>query len=384
MLAEPILPPMRGTLQFKLKHQRPVAGTGLSARRGEVATSHGTFQTPAFMPVGTQATVKALAPDDLKATGAEIILSNTYHIMLRPGVETVEALGGLHNMMAWDGPILTDSGGFQVYSLTGLTKTDEDGVSFQSHVDGGKHRLRPEDVVNLQERYGVDIMMPLDVCLKLPATRDDLADAVARTTRWAQRSKDARTRPETNLFAIVQGGLDPELRRESAEQLVEIGFDGYAVGGLSVGEANEDMYATLDVTTPHLPSHQPRYLMGVGTPRDLVEAVARGIDMFDCVMPTRNARNGYLFTADGVLHLKNATYKENREPIDPTCDCYTCQNFTLGYLRHLYKSKELLAYRLLSLHNITFYQRIMREMREALDTDQFDAYYMRLCQAYPG
>lgn len=359
-------------LQFELLK------TSGRARRGRLTLPHGVVETPVFMPVGTQATVKTLDPREIAEVGSSIILANTYHLFLRPGADLIEEFGGLHRFMQWPGPILTDSGGFQVYSLQGLTKLTEKGAEFQSHLDGDRHFLSPEDVVQVQQRFGVDIMMPLDVCLPLPNTEAKLREAVAQTTRWAERSKAAHTRAETSLFAIVQGGLSPELRRQSAEELTALDFEGYALGGLSVGETNAEMYDAIDAAEPHLPTEKPRYLMGVGTPLDLLEAVGRGVDMFDCVMPTRNARNGYLFTSQGIVNIKNAEYRTSQEPLDPKCDCYTCRTFTRGYLRHLHKTKELLAYRLMTLHNLTYYHDIMAGMRRALEADEFSEYYRTL------
>ena len=337
------------------------------ARRGEITTGTGKIiNTPAFMPVGTQGTVKTLSPEDLKAAGAEIILSNTYHLYLRPGHKLIETLGGLHTFMNWRGPILTDSGGFQVFSLKGLTKISEEGVRFQSHLDGSSHMFTPELAVEIQEALGSDIMMCFDEISPYPATEEHLKQAMERTTRWEERCKKARTKPHLALFGITQGGTDQKLREESARQIVQIGFDGYAIGGLSVGESASLMLDMADITVSCLPEDKPRYLMGVGTPQDIVQAVARGVDMFDCVMPTRNARNGTLFTSQGKLNIRNAAYKEDPRPIDPECACEACRSYSRAYLRHLFLSNEMLGLRLNSLHNITFYQAMMRNIREAV------------------
>ena len=337
------------------------------ARRGEIVTGTGkAIQTPAFMPVGTQGTVKTLSPEDLKAAGAEIILSNTYHLYLRPGHKLIETLGGLQKFMNWPGPILTDSGGFQVFSLKGLTKITEEGVRFQSHLDGSSHMFTPELAIAIQEALGSDIMMCFDEVSPYPSTQEHLKQAMERTTRWEERCKNARTKPQLALFGITQGGTDRKLREESARQIVRIGFDGYAIGGLSVGESAALMLEMTDVTASCLPEDKPRYLMGVGTPQDIVQAVGHGVDMFDCVMPTRNARNGTLFTSKGKLNIRNAAYKEDPRPLDPSCPCDACRNYSRAYLRHLFQSNEMLGLRLNSLHNITFYQAMMRNIREAV------------------
>jgi queuine tRNA-ribosyltransferase len=324
------------------------------------------------MPVGTQATVKTLSPDDLESIGAEIILSNTYHLFLRPGHELVREFGGLHRFMGWNRPILTDSGGFQVFSLAELRKITEDGVTFQSHIDGGaRHFITPESAVEIQEALGADIIMAFDECVPYPATRDYVHESLDRTLRWAKRCASARRDAGQALFGIVQGGMYPDLRRRSAESLVDIGFDGYAVGGLSVGETKPVMYEMIEATAPSLPEDRPRYLMGVGTPEDLVEGVERGIDMFDCVMPTRNARNGTFFTSFGKLTIKNSRYERDREPIDPACRCYTCRNFARAYLRHLFNAGEVLALRLGTIHNLSFYIGLMRDIRTSLAEGRF-------------
>lgn len=344
-------------------------------RRGRLHTLHGTVETPAFMPVGTQATVKALSPDDLDACGAQIILGNTYHLYLRPGHRLIERLGGLHRFMAWEKPILTDSGGFQVYSLARFRKVEEQGVTFRSHIDGSLHSLTPELAIEIQEALGSDIMMCLDTCIPWPASEREVAEATELTTRWARRCLSARTRRDLLLFAIMQGGMSPEWRRRSASDLLDLGgFDGYALGGLSVGEPKDLLFSTIENTRPLIPEAFPVYLMGVGTPEDLVEAVSRGVDLFDCVMPTRNARNGTLFTSFGQVVIKNARYAEDPGPIDPACGCPTCRAFSRAYLRHLFIAREILAYRLLTLHNITYYLSLMEEMRRAIENGSFTAF----------
>ncbi len=347
---------------------------GQAARTGLLETSHGTIETPNFMPVGTLASVKSLTPDELKACGAQIILSNTYHLYLRPGHQLIGRLGGLHKFMGWDAPILTDSGGFQVYSLADLSKISEEGVEFRSHIDGSSHFLTPELAVAIQETLGSDIMMCLDVCLPYPATERDTEEALHKTTRWARRSIDVHRRKELLLFAIIQGGMSEKWRRRSAEDLLSLDFDGYAIGGLSVGEPKDLMFDMIDACRPLIPDKYPVYVMGVGTPEDLVECVARGVDMFDCVLPTRNARNGMLFTSFGRVVIKNACYKEDPRPIDPDCNCYTCRNFSRAYLRHLYVSKELLAYRLNSIHNLYYFLNLVKDMRLAIKNGQFEEF----------
>ena len=344
------------------------------ARRGEVKTAHGTFQTPVFMPVGTQATVKAVTPEDLKNLGAQIILGNTYHLFIRPGHELIQRFGGLHRFMNWDRAILTDSGGFQIFSLRELSKITEEGASFRSHLDGSPLFLSPEKAIEVQEALGSDIMMCLDTCIPYPATREETIKNTALTARWAKRCREAHQKRQQLLFGIVQGGMYPELRKESADALVEIGFDGYAIGGLSVGESKEQMHDMTEATVPHLPSGFPVYLMGVGTPEDLVEGVWRGVDMFDCVMPTRNARNGTLFTSTGKVVIKNSQYRDDPDPPDKDCTCYTCRNYSRAYLRHLFVSREILAYHLNTIHNLHYYVNLMAGIREALEKDQFAAF----------
>ncbi len=345
-----------------------------SARCGAWHTPHGTVQTPAFMPVGTRGTVRGLWPEQLRATGAEMVLANTYHLALRPGAEVVEALGGLHGFMQWDGPILTDSGGFQVYSLAESSRLTDEGVSFKSHIDGSWMDLTPERAIALQEQLGADCIMCLDECPASDVSPERLRRAVDRTTDWARRCKDAQTRTDQVLFGIVQGGTDPSLREISAEGLLGLEFPGYAVGGLSVGESPESMYATLDVTTEMLPEDRPRYLMGVGTPRDLYEAVVRGVDLFDCVMPTRNGRSASAFTSEGVVRLKNLKHRTDDRPLDAGCECTVCSRFSRGYLRHLFLSQEMLGPILISYHNLVFYQDFLRSLREAIRIDGLDEF----------
>ncbi len=339
---------------------------GSAARLGEVRLPHGVVPTPAFMPVGTQATVKALTPDQLRATGASICLGNTYHLYLRPGAELVAAHGGLHKFMAWDGPILTDSGGFQVFSLSQLRKIDDDGVDFQSHIDGSKHRFTPEHSIQVQEHLGADIIMCFDECPPADGSKEVILKAMERTTRWAERCLEAQRRDDQALFGIVQGGVDPELRTQHAKEMTKLDFPGFAIGGLSVGETFDEMVDTLDVVPPLLPEDKPRYLMGVGRPLDIIEAVLRGVDMFDCVMPTRNARMNSVYTSEGRLNIKNARFKDDLGPLDPQCNCLCCTRFTRAYLRHLVVAKELLVNTLLTIHNLTHYQTLMTEIRSAI------------------
>ena len=359
----------RDGFSFDLLHVDATTG----ARRGVFHTPRGPVQLPAFMPVGTVGTVKGLTIDAVRATGAEMILGNTYHLALRPGEAIVRDLGGLHRFMGWDGPILTDSGGFQVYSLAQMTKVSEERATFRSHIDGAIVELSPERAVAIQEALGSDVAMVLDHVVGLPNTFDALADAVARTTRWAARSIKAARRPDQILFGIVQGGLFPELRVESARQLVELDFPGYAVGGLSVGETPAEMYTMLDVTVPQLPADRPRYLMGVGTPRDLLEGMRRGIDLFDCVMPTRNGRNALAFTDEGPLRMRNLKYVRDTAPLEANCPCPACKH-SRGYLRHLFMAGEMLGPILLSAHNLTYYQRLMAGAREAIAANRFASY----------
>lgn len=342
------------------------------ARLGRMTTAHGEVRTPVFMPVGTQGTVKAMTPDRLEEAGAEIILGNTYHLYLRPGHDLIREHGGLHRFMNWDRPILTDSGGFQIFSLGPLRKITEEGVRFQSHIDGSKHFLSPEKAVEIQQALGSDIMMCFDDCTPFPADRAYAEKSMALTHRWAKRCRAAKTSEGGALFGIVQGGMYRDLRTASVETLVEIGFDGYAIGGLSVGEPKALMLETLEATAPLLPAGQPRYLMGVGTPEDIVEGVHHGIDLFDCVIPTRCARNGLLFTNRGKVVIKNARYRTDQAPLDETCDCYTCRNFSRAYLRHLFIAREILALLLNTIHNVRFYLALMERIRTAIAGDAFE------------
>jgi len=361
-----------------------------AARRGVLQTAHGAIETPAFMPVGTQGAVKALTAQHLEDIGAEIILGNTYHLMLRPGDELIARRGGLHKFIGWKKPILTDSGGYQVFSLAGRRKIDENGVEFSSHLDGTAYVLTPERAVDIQANLGSDIAMVLDECPALPSTTEVIDKSLELTARWARRAREhflerkkKSPDPFTQVqFGIVQGGTFRELRQKSAELTVSIGFEGYAIGGLSVGEPNETMYQVVADTTPLLPAGQPRYLMGVGTPIDLVEAVARGVDMFDCVLPTRNARNGQLLTSEGPLNIKNAQFAEDDGPADPACGCYTCRNFSRAYLRHLYMAGEMTGGTLNTLHNLSFYLDTMRRIREAIAFGRFEDFRQGFHQTF--
>ena len=356
------------------------------ARTGEITTGRGTIRTPAFMPVGTAATVKAMFPDTVRETGADIILGNTYHLMLRPGAERVARLGGLHAFMNWSGPILTDSGGFQVMSLAKLRKLNEHGVTFQSHIDGSTHLLTPERAVEIQCLLGSDLQMQLDECPPYPCTREEAASAVELSLRWAERAQEAfakRAAPGQALFGIVQGGIHPDLRARSAKALVAMDFPGYAVGGLAVGEGPDLMLDTPALTTPYLPADKPRYLMGVGTPLDIVEAVARGVDMFDCVMPTRSGRHGQALTWDGKLNLKNAAHADDPAPLDPESACPAARDYSRAYLHHLVKAGEYLAPMLLTWANVAFYQDLMRAIRAAITAGELGALRARLRAAYP-
>jgi len=347
---------------------------------GRCHTAHGVFHTPAFMAVGTQGTVKALTPEDLREMGAEIILSNTYHLYLRPGHERIRRLGGLHRFMHWDHPLLTDSGGFQVFSLNSLVKISEEGVQFQSHLDGSRHEITPEKAVEIQEALGADIIMCLDECTPYPASHEEAERSMELTLNWSQRCRDSRRREDQALFGIVQGGMYPDLRKRCVEALGGMGFDGYAMGGLSVGESKETMLEVVSQTAPLLPFDQPRYLMGVGTPLDMARAVLQGVDLFDCVLPTRNARNGMLFTRGGRLVIKNARYADDDSPIEPGCSCYTCQHYTRAYLRHLYLAEEILAMRLNTVHNLHFYLNFMGEIRQAIAEERLKD-WVKTCYA---
>lgn len=333
-------------------------------RRGVLKTAHGEINTPVFMPVGTAATVKAMLPESVASTGAEIILGNTYHLMLRPGAERIAKLGGLHKFMNWPGPILTDSGGFQVMSLSHLRKITEEGVTFQSHIDGSPHMLSPERSMEIQHLLGSTITMIFDECTPYPATWEEAKKSMELSLRWAERSKKAyKERPGYGLFAIVQGSTYQDLRKASAEALVSIGFDGYAIGGLAVGEGQELMFSTLEKTLPYLPEDKPRYLMGVGKPDDIIGAVERGVDMFDCVIPTRSGRNGQAFTSEGAINIKNARFAEDPAPLDTNCDCNACRNYSRAYLHHLVKANEILGSMLMTWHNLQFYQNTMKSLR---------------------
>lgn len=353
-----------------------------TARRGRLSLRHGVAQTPCFMPVGTAATVKALTPGDLHAAHAQIVLANTYHLWLRPGLTIIEEAGGLHRFMAWDGPILTDSGGFQVFSLESNRDLDDGGVTFRSHIDGSEHRFTPENVVEFQERMGSDVAMALDVCVKLPATFEQLSEGVRRTTEWARRSSAARASEATAVFGIVQGGLNASLRERSARELVALDFPGYAIGGLSVGETREDLYACARRTAELLPAEKPRYLMGVGTARDLLAAIDAGIDMFDCVYPTRCGRNGRAMTHDGELNIFNSAFTKDFEALDARCDCSTCATYSRAYLAHLFRSKEMLGPRLLSYHNVYFLNVLMAQAREAIESQRWSAFLGTAAERY--
>ncbi len=344
------------------------------ARAGLLQTAHGEVETPVFMPVGTLGTVKSISPEELIDCETQIILGNTYHLYLRPGCEVISLFGGLHSFMHWNGPILTDSGGFQVFSLAKLRKMTEEGALFQSHIDGSQHLLTPEKSVEIQHCLGSDIIMCLDECIQYPAGHKEVEEAARLTTRWAKRSKNAMGDNQNGLFGIVQGGMFKDLRQKAVDALVETDFDGYAVGGLSVGEPKEIMLEMADYTLSILPDSKPRYVMGTGTPRDLVDLVAMGADMFDCVMPTRNARNGQMFTRHGSINICNSQFKYDTNPVESGCGCYTCKYYSKAYLRHLYISKELLAYRLNTIHNIYFYLNLMRNMRRAIIGGEFDKF----------
>jgi len=365
---------MSKTLEFKIKN------TDNKARVGELKTAHATIQTPVFMPVGTAATVKSLTNEDVKESGANIILGNTYHLMLRPGADLIDKLGGLHKFMNWDRAILTDSGGFQVMSLSKIRKINDDGVEFSSHIDGQKYFVRPEDSIEIQHKLGSNITMIFDECVEYPATYEIAKKAMQRSIDWALRSKKAfQPRSGYGIFGITQGSTFEDLREISAKKLIEIGFDGYAIGGLAVGEGQKVMFEVLDYHTKHLPQEKPRYLMGVGKPSDIVGAVARGVDMFDCVIPTRSGRTGQAFVSkkadeSGVINIRNAKYKDDERPLDENCNCYGCKNHSRAYLHHLAKSNEILAAMLLSKHNIFYYQNLMKDIREAITENRYDEF----------
>ena len=371
MSSSSLVPPFSYTLQ----------ATAGAARRGVFHTPHGAIQLPAFAPVGTQANVKTLEPRDLDELGCDLVLANTYHLYLRPGHQLIQRLGGLHEFMGWRGPLLTDSGGYQIFSLAHRRRLDDDGVTFRSHIDGSLHRFTPERVMEIEQALGADIAMVLDEC---PDPLDEAYNrlALARTHRWAERCKSAHTRSDQALFGIVQGGIFPDLRASSATFLAELDFPGYAIGGLAVGETKQQMYATLDATCPLLPGHKPRYLMGVGAPEDVVEAVARGVDLFDCVLPTRVARNGALFTPDGRINMRNAHHAEDPRPVQEDCECYTCRTFSRAYLRHLYKAGEISALRFGTIHNVHFMLHLMRQIRAAIAEGAFHDFRAHFLERY--
>ncbi len=367
-------------MEFKVLHK----SHGNGARLGEMTTRRGTVKTPVFMPVGTQGSVKALCPEELRQVGTEVILSNTYHLYLRPGTGVIERFGGLHEFMGWDGPILTDSGGFQVYSLAKLRKISEEGVVFQSHLDGSRHFIGPEESMDIQKALGSDIVMAFDECVSYPAEYEYVLKSVHLTTHWARRCLDHLGPREQALFGIVQGGVYKDLREMSAKDLVQMDFDGYALGGLAVGEDRQTRLDVVRETKKILPPDRPVYLMGVGAPEDLVEAVSLGVDMFDCVMPTRNARNGTLFTSRGRMVIKNARYADDQRPVDDQCDCYACTHFSRAYLRHLFMARELLAYRLNTIHNLRYYLWLMEGMRKAIETENMDAFRKMFYETQTG
>jgi queuine tRNA-ribosyltransferase len=363
---------------FTLIHQ----DKNSKARLGRIVTAHGAFDTPAFMTVGTHATVKGLMFKDVQEAGAQIVLANAYHVFLRPGIEVIKKAGGLHKFMGWDKPILTDSGGYQVFSLALFRKMHDQGVEFQSHIDGLKHFLTPEDVIQIQETLGSDIMMPLDECVQYPSTHDQSKLAMERTVAWAKRSKVAHLNNPGLLFGIVQGATYEDLRRDCAKRLVDLDFDGYSIGGVSVGESSNLIYNIIEQVCGLLPEKKPRYAMGIGYPFDIVESVDRGVDMFDCVIPTRYGRNGTAFTSCGKIIIRNAAYTEDFAPLDPKCGCYVCQNFSRAYLRHLFNAKEMLGLILLSLHNVYFFLDLMRQIRQAIKEDKFSQFKQMFLTSY--
>ena len=370
---------MKPAVTYELLHECKQTG----ARRGVIHTQHGDIQTPIFMPVGTQATVKSMTPEELKEeVKAQIILSNTYHLYLRPGQEIVKEAGGLHNFMKWDRPILTDSGGFQVFSLSSLRKITEEGVAFHSHLDGSKHLFTPESVMKTEEDLGADIIMAFDECCPYPSTYEYTKNSMERTTRWAKRCKEAHTTENQALFGIIQGGFFEDLRKKSVEDLIALDLPGYAIGGISVGEPKEEFLKMLYYTTPLMPKDKPRYLMGVGTPDYLIEAALAGIDMCDCVLPTRIARNGTALTSHGKVVVRNATYERDWTPLDSECDCYTCKNYTRAYIRHLVKANEILGVRLLSIHNLRFLTRLMENIRTAIEEDRLGDFKTEFYKKY--
>ena len=355
-----------------------VLATSGPARRGRLKLAHGVIQTPAFMPVGTYGAVKGMRPQQVEDSGADVILGNTFHLWLRPGLDVIQAHGGLHRFVGWNKPILTDSGGFQVFSLGDIRKISEEGVSFRSPIDGAKCFLTPEESMRIQRVLNSDIVMAFDECTPHPATHSEAQISMRLSMRWAQRSQEAHQGNPNALFGIIQGGMYEDLRGESIEKLVALNFDGYAIGGLSVGEPKADMQRIMSFTTPRMPEDKPRYLMGVGTPTDLVKAVSAGVDMFDCVLPTRNARNGWLYTSTGIVKLRNAQYRFDEMPLDENCSCYTCKHFSKSYLHHLQRIDEMLGAHLNTVHNLHFYQSLMKGMRSAIELDQLDAYVSEL------
>lgn len=344
------------------------------ARAGELVTPHGAVSTPVFLPVASRGTVKTLTPEEVRAVGIQMVLSNTYHLYLQPGIDIVVQMGGLHRFMGWDGPILTDSGGYQIFSLANLRRISDEGVTFRSHIDGSEHSLTPELAVRYQEELGADIIMVLDECPPYDADREWVKAATERTHRWAERCLKAKKRFDQSLYAIVQGGLYQDLRRRSAECLMSMDFPGYALGGLSLGESKRDMLEIIETTVSFLPDNKPRYLMGVGSPEDIIEGVARGIDIFDSALPTRVARNGALFTARGRVNIRNAVYRQMSQPVDSECDCYTCRTFSSAYLHHLFAARELLAYRLATIHNVAFISRLMQRIKDAIGNSRYSAF----------
>ena len=368
---------MTSPIRFDLAHRDPAT----EARAGVLHTPHGSLDTPAFMPVGTQATVKGLTPDMVRACGGRMVLANTYHLALRPGEDVVAAMGGLHAFMGWDGPILTDSGGFQAFSLAARSKLTEAGVAFRSHLDGRLLELTPERAMAIQQALGADVAMCLDQCPALPAAKDKISEAVARTVRWAARCKEAHSRPGQAVFGITQGGSHADLRHECAEKLVALDFDGYAVGGVSVGEGRDEVRAALTASTPHLPTDKPRYLMGVGRPQDILDAIAAGIDLFDCVLPTRNGRNATCLTADGPVKLRNAAHRLDPRPLEEGCDCPACSRFSRSYLRHLFLAKEMLGPILASAHNLAYLHRLTAAARRAILEGRFGAFRAEALEA---
>ena len=362
--------------------QYELLSTDGAARRGRLTFERGTVETPAFMPVGTYGTVKAMTPENVRETGAEILLGNTFHLMLRPGTEVIKAHGSLHGFMQWERPILTDSGGFQVWSLSERRKITEKGVTFASPVDGSKVFLGPEESMAVQAALGSDIVMCFDECTPYPATKKQAKESMELSMRWAKRCRDAHGDSSSALFGIVQGGMYEDLRQQSAQALIDTGFDGYAIGGLSVGEPEHERELVLGYTLPGLPADKPRYLMGVGRPQDIIAAVLHGVDMFDCVMPTRNARNGYYFTHNGVLKIRNARFKLDTRPIDDQCGCYTCQNYSRSYLKHLDRCREMLGPHLATVHNLYFYQQLMAGLRKAIDAGELEEYARQFLDSY--